>query len=138
MERSLVLVKPDAMERGLAGVIIGRLQGAGLKLAALKMLHMDKALAERHYAVHKDKPFFKDLVEYITSTPIVAAVFEGEGAIERIRKLMGATDPAKSASGTIRKDYGLSLQENTIHGSDSPENAEIEIGNIFNKSEIYR
>jgi len=138
MERSLVLVKPDAMKRGLAGVIIGRLQGAGLKLAALKMLHMDKALAERHYAVHKDKPFFKDLVEYITSTPIVAAVFEGDGAIEQIRKLMGATDPAKAAPGTIRKDYGLSLQENSIHGSDSPENAEIEIGNIFKKSEIYR
>ena len=138
MERSLVLVKPDAMKRGLAGVIIGRLQGAGLKLTALKMLHMDKALAERHYAVHKDKPFFKDLVEYITSTPIVAAVFEGDGAIEKIRKLMGATDPAKAAPGTIRKDYGLSLQENSIHGSDSPENAEIEIGNIFEKSEIYR
>jgi len=138
MERSLVLVKPDAMKRGLAGVIIGRLQGAGLKLTALKMLHMDKALAERHYAVHKDKPFFKDLVEYITSTPIVAAVFEGDGAIEQIRKLMGATDPAKAAPGTIRKDYGLSLQENSIHGSDSPENAEIEIGNIFKKSEIYR
>ena len=138
MERSLVLVKPDAMKRGLAGVIIGRLQGAGLKLAALKMLHMDKALAERHYAVHKDKPFFKDLVEYITSTPIVAAVFEGDGAIEQIRKLMGATDPAKAQAGTIRKDYGLSLQENSIHGSDSPENAEIEIGNIFKKSEIYR
>ncbi len=138
MERSLVLVKPDAMKRGLAGVIIGRLQGAGLKLAALKMLHMDKALAERHYAVHKGKPFFKDLVEYITSTPIVAAVFEGDGAIEQIRTLIGATDPAKAQAGTIRKDYGLSLQENTIHGSDSPENAEIEIGNIFKKSEIYR
>ena len=138
MERSLVLVKPDAMERGLAGVIIGRLQGAGLKLAALKMLQMDKALAEKHYAVHKEKPFFKDLVEYIISKPIVAAVFEGDGAIEQIRKLMGATDPAKAAPGTIRKDYGLSLQENTIHGSDSPENAEIEIGNIFKKSEIYR
>lgn len=138
MERSLVLIKPDAMKRGLAGVIIGRLQGSGLKLTALKMLHMDKALAERHYAVHKEKPFFRDLVEYITSTPIVAAVFEGDRAIERIRTLMGDTDPAKSAPGTIRKDYGLSLQENSAHGSDSPENAEIEIGNIFKKSEFYR
>ena len=138
MERSLVLVKPDAMERGLAGVIIGRLQGAGLKLTALKMLQMDKALAEKHYAVHKEKPFFKDLVEYIISKPIVAAVFEGDGAIEQIRKLMGATDPAKAAPGTIRKDFGISLQENSIHGSDSPENAEIEIVNIFKKSEIYR
>lgn len=138
MERSLVLVKPDAMKRGLAGVIIGRLQGAGLKLTALKILHMDKALAERHYAVHKEKPFFKDLVDYITSTPIVAAVFEGEKAIERIRTLMGTTDPAKAQAGTIRKDYGLSLQENSVHGSDSPENGEIEIGNIFKKEEIYQ
>jgi nucleoside-diphosphate kinase len=138
MERSLVLIKPDAMERGLAGVIIGRLQGAGLKLTALRMLHMDKALAERHYAVHKDKPFFKDLVAYITSTPIVAAVFEGEGAVEHIRKLMGATDPAKAAPGTIRKDYGLDLQRNSTHASDSPENAAKEIALFFKKNEIYR
>ena len=137
MERSLVLIKPDAMERGLAGVIIGRLQGAGLKLIGLKMLHMDKALAERHYAIHKGKPFFKDLVEYITSTPIVAAVFEGEGAVERIRKLMGATDPAKAQAGTIRKDYGLDIQRNATHASDSPENAEIEIANFFKKNEIF-
>ena len=138
MERSLVLIKPDAMERGLAGVIIGRLQGAGLKLTALRMLRMDKALAERHYAVHKDKPFFKDLVAYITSTPIVAAVFEGEGAIERIRKLMGATDPAKAQAGTIRKDYGLDVQRNSTHASDSPENAEKEIAIYFTKKEIFR
>jgi len=138
MERSLVLVKPDAMERGLAGVIIGRIQGAGLKLTALRMLHMDKALAERHYAIHKEKPFFKDLVEYITSTPIVAAVFEGEGAVECIRKLMGATDPAKAAPGTIRKDYGLDVQRNSTHASDSPENAEKEIAIFFKKKEIFR
>jgi nucleoside-diphosphate kinase len=138
MERSLVLIKPDAMERGLAGVIIGRLQSAGFKLVALRMLHMDKALAERHYAVHKEKPFFKDLVDYIISAPIVAAVFEGEGAMERIRKLMGATDPAKSPPGTIRKDYGLDLQRNSIHGSDSPENAAIEIANFFTKREIFK
>ena len=138
MERSLVLIKPDAMQRGLAGVIIGRLQGEGLKLTALRMLHMDKTLAERHYAVHKEKPFFKDLVEYITSTPIVAAVFEGEKAVERIRKLMGATDPAKATPGTIRKDYGLDLQRNSTHASDSPENAEIEIAIFFKKNEIFR
>jgi nucleoside-diphosphate kinase len=138
MERSLVLIKPDSMQRGLAGVIIGRLQGEGLKLTALRMLHMDRALAERHYAVHKEKPFFKDLVEYITSTPIVAAVFEGEKAVERIRKLMGATDPAKAAPGTIRKDYGLDLQRNSTHASDSTENAEIEIKIFFKKNEIFR
>ncbi len=137
MERSLVLIKPDAMERGLAGAILGRLQGEGLQLTALKMLHMDKALAERHYAVHKDKPFFKDLVEYITSTPIVAAVFEEEGAVERIRKLMGATDPAKASPGTIRKDYGLDVQRNATHASDSPENGEKEIALFFEKSEIF-
>jgi len=137
MERSLVLVKPDAMERGLAGAIVGRIQGAGLKLTALRMLHMDKALAERHYAVHKEKPFFQDLVEYITSKPIVAAVFEGEGAVERIRKLMGATDPAKAAPGTIRKDYGLDVQRNSTHASDSPENAEKEIAIFFKKNEIF-
>lgn len=137
MERSLVLIKPDAMERGLAGVIIGRLQGEGLKLLAIKMLHIDRALAERHYAVHRDKPFFKDLVDYIISTPIVAAVFEGRGAVERIRKAMGATDPAKAAVGTIRKDFGLDVQRNSTHASDSPENAEKEISLFFKKNEIF-
>jgi nucleoside-diphosphate kinase len=137
MERSLVLIKPDAMERELAGAIIGRIQGEGLKLTALRMLHMDRPLAERHYAVHKGKAFFNDLVEYIISTPIVAAVFEGEGAVERIRKLMGATDPAKAAAGTIRKDYGLDLMRNATHASDSPENAEKEIAIFFRKNEIF-
>ena len=137
MERSLVLIKPDAMKRGLAGAIIGRLQKEGLKLIALRMLHMDRALAERHYAVHKDKPFFADLVEYITSTPIVAAVFSGDNAIECIREVMGATDPAKAAPGTIRKDYGLDVQQNSTHASDSPKNAEIEIAIFFGKNEIF-
>ena len=137
MERSLVLIKPDAMERGLAGAIISRLQKEGLKLVALRMLHLDKALAERHYAIHKDKPFFKDLVEYIISTPIVAAVFEGQGAVERIRKAMGATDPARAAPGTIRKDFGLDVQRNSTHASDSPENAEKEISLFFKKSQIF-
>ena len=137
MDRSLVLIKPDAMERGLAGAIIDRLQREGLKLAALRMLHMDKPLAERHYAVHKEKPFFTDLVEYITSTPIVAAVFTGEGAIERIREAMGATDPAKAAAGTIRKDFGLDVQRNSTHASDSPENAETEIAIFFETSDIF-
>jgi nucleoside-diphosphate kinase len=137
MERSLVLIKPDAMQRGLAGTIIGRLQEKGLKLVALKMLRMDRSLAERHYAIHRDKPFFKDLVEYITSTPIVASVFEGNGAVELIRKLMGATDPAKASAGTIRADFGLDVQRNSTHASDSPENAEKEIKLFFIESEIY-
>jgi nucleoside-diphosphate kinase len=137
MERSLVLIKPDAMERGLAGLIIGRIQREGLKLTGMRMLHMNKALAERHYAVHKGKTFFNELVEYIISTPIVAAVFEGEGAVERIRKLMGATDPAKAGPSTIRKDYGVDVMRNATHASDSPENAEKEITIFFKKSEIY-
>ncbi len=137
MEKSLVLIKPDAMKRGLAGTIIGRLQGEELKLVALKMLHMDKALAERHYAIHADKPFFKDLINYITSTPIVAAVFEGERAVERIRRIMGATDPTKAEPGTIRGDFGLDIQQNAVHGSDSIETAEKEIKLFFTEDEIF-
>ena len=137
MEKSLVLVKPDAMERHLAGAIIGRLQGEGLKLIGMKMLHMDNKLAEKHYAVHKGKAFFNDLVKYMTSTPIVAAAFEGEGVIQKIRTIMGATDPAKAAPGTIRKQYGLDLQRNSTHASDSPENGEIEVGNFFKKNELF-
>ena len=137
MEKSLVLIKPDAMERGLASAILARLQGEGLKLIALKMLHVDRHLAERHYAVHKGKSFFEDLLAYITSKPIVAAAFEGEKAIERIRQIMGATDPAKAAPGTIRKDYGMDLTRNSIHGSDSPENGEKEVALFFTKKEIF-
>ena len=137
MERSLVLIKPDAMQRGLAGTIISRLQGEGLKLVALKMIHVDRALAERHYAVHQDKSFYEDLVNYIISTPIVAGVFEGEGAVELIRKAMGATDPAKAEAGTIRSDFGLDVQRNATHASDSAENAETEIKLFFSKDELF-
>lgn len=137
MERSLVLVKPDAMKRELAGVIIARLQKLGLKLIAAKMLHVDKALARKHYAVHKDKLFYNDLVNYITSAPIVACVFEGKDAVAIIRKAMGATDPAQAEKNTIRADYGESLERNSVHGSDSPENAEIEINLFFAPDEIY-
>jgi len=137
MERSLVLIKPDAMQRELAGTIISRLQGQGLKLVALKMLHMDTALARRHYAVHEDKPFFEDLVKYITSAPIVAAIFEGENAVEAIRKATGATDPARAEAGTIRADFGLDVQRNAVHGSDSVENAGKEIKIFFTDDEIF-
>jgi len=137
MERSLVLIKPDAMERGLAGTIISRLERQGLKLVALKMLHLEKSLAKRHYALHRDKPFFQSLVAYIGSAPIAAAVFEGEGAVELIRKAMGATDPAKAEAGTIRADFGLNIERNTIHGSDSVETAEREIRLFFFEDEIF-
>ena len=137
MERSLVLIKPDAMQRGLAGTIISRLEKQELKPVALKMLHMDKALAERHYAIHASKPFFEDLINYITSTPIIAIVFEGEGAVEVIRKIMGATDPAKAEPGTIRGDFGLDIQRNAVHGSDSIETAKKEIKLFFSGDEIF-
>ena len=137
MERSLVLIKPDAMERGLGGAIIGRLQQQGLKLLALKMLHMDEALAKRHYAIHEGKPFFEDLVRYITSTPIIASVFEGENAVDTIRQAMGTTDPAKAEAGTIRADYGLDIQRNATHASDAPETARVEIALFFTEDELF-
>ncbi len=137
MERSLVLIKPDAMQRGLAGTIITRLEKQELKLVAIRMLHLDKALARRHYAIHKDKPFFNGLVGYISSAPIVAAVFEGEGAIAVIRKTMGATDPAKAEAGTIRGDFGVDIEHNSTHGSDSVKTAEKEIKLFFSKDEIF-
>jgi len=137
MERSLVLIKPDAMQRGLAGTIITRLESQGLKLVAMKMLHPDKALARRLYAIHRDKPFFESLVDYISSAPIIATVFEGKEAVEVIRDTMGATDPAKAEAGTIRGDFGLDIGSNTIHGSDSVETAEEEIKLFFSEDEIF-
>jgi nucleoside-diphosphate kinase len=137
MERSLVLIKPDAMRRGLAGTIINRLESQGLKLAAIRMLHLDKELAERHYAIHREKPFFEGLVKYITSAPIIASVFRGENAIEAIRGIMGPTDPAKAGAGTIRGDFGVDIEQNSVHGSDSPQNAEQEIRLFFRENEIF-
>jgi nucleoside-diphosphate kinase len=137
MERTLILVKPDAMGRQLGGAILDRFQKAGLKLVALKMLHMDEKLGRRHYAAHVEKPFFPDLLKYMTSTPIIAAVFEGQGAVETSRKIMGATNPAKADSGTIRRDFGLDIQQNSVHGSDSPESAATEIKIFFKDSEIF-
>jgi len=136
MERSLVLIKPDAIQRGLAGVIIYRLERRGLKLVAMKMLQMDKTLAQRHYAIHQGKAFFNDLVEFITSSPIIAAVFEGEKAIEAIRQTMGSTDPTKASPGSIRGDFGLDIQQNLVHGSDSAETANQEISLFFSPEEI--
>jgi nucleoside-diphosphate kinase len=137
MERSLVLIKPDAIQRGLAGEIISRLERKGLKIVALKMLHMDKNLAQRHYAIHKGKAFFDDLVSFITSSPLIAIVFQGKNAVEVIRQMMGETDPAKAHSGTIRGDFGIDIGYNLIHGSDSLENASKEIGFFFSAEEIF-
>ncbi|MFH1485735.1 MAG: nucleoside-diphosphate kinase [Chloroflexota bacterium] len=136
MERTLVLIKPDAMQRGLAAEILARLERRGLKIVAMKLLQMDQALAKRHYAVHDGKTFFEGLVRYITSSPIVAAVFEGRMAVEATRKVMGATDPVKAESGTIRGDLGIDIGRNLVHGSDSVENAEKEIALFFSPEEI--
>ena len=136
MDRTLILVKPDAMERNLGGAILDRVEKTGLKIVALRILKVDEALANKHYAVHTDKPFFKDLIAYITSYPIIAAVFEGPNAVEVARKAMGATNPVKAENGTIRKDFGLDLQRNSVHGSDSPANAEIEINLYFTKKDF--
>jgi nucleoside-diphosphate kinase len=136
MERSLVLIKPDAIQRGLAGKIISRLEEKGLKIVAMKMLQIERDLAQRHYAVHKGKAFFDDLVDFITSSPIIAAVFQGRNAVEIIRQVMGETDPAKAPSGTIRGDFGIDIGHNLVHGSDSLENASKEIELFFTREEI--
>ncbi len=136
MQRTLVLIKPDAIERGLAGEIISRLERKGLKIVALKMLQMDKAMAERHYAIHEGKPFFPALVDFITSSPIIAAVVEGKNAVEVVRRMMGETDPLHAAPGTIRGDFGLDIGRNLIHGSDSEGNAQEEISLFFSEEEI--
>lgn len=134
--RSLVLIKPDAIQRGLAGEIISRLERRGLKIVAMKMLQMDKALAQRHYAVHAGKAFFSDLVNFITSSPVIAIVFQGENAVQIIRQTMGETDPARANSGTIRGDLGIDIGHNLVHGSDSLEDAFEEINLLFSAQEI--
>jgi nucleoside-diphosphate kinase len=135
MERTLVLVKPDGLQRGLAGEIISRLERRGLKIVALKMIHMDASLAKQHYSTHQGKPFFEKLVNYITSAPIIAAVFEGPRAVDVARKTMGETDPAGAAAGTIRGDLSVEIGRNLVHGSDSPENAKHEIALFFSPQE---
>lgn len=136
MERTLVLVKPDGVQRGLVGEVIARLERTGLKLVAMKMLHLSRDKAEEHYEIHRNKPFFNGLVQFITSGPLVAAVFEGPKAVELVRKTMGETDPARSAAGTIRGDLALDIGRNIVHGSDSVENAGAEIGRFFSADEL--
>ena len=137
MERTLVLIKPDAMQRGLAGEIIARLERRGLRIVAMRMLHMDEALARRHNAEHEGKPFLEGLIRYITSCPIIAAVFEGTKAVAMVRQSMGATDPAQAAPGTIRGDLGLAIGRNLIHGSDSLESAERETHLFFEEGQLF-
>ena len=136
MEQTLILAKPDAVQRALEGEIVCRLEQRGLKLVGMKLVQMSEELASRHYAVHKDKPFYEGLINFITSAPVVAMVWEGENAVEAARATMGVTDPVKASPGTIRGDYGLDIGRNLVHGSDGPENAEKEVSLFFEKSEL--
>jgi len=136
MELTLCLIKPDAVRRDLTGSVLYMIEKAGLKVMAMKMIRLDKRLAEGFYHVHSERPFFGELTEYMASGPIVAVVLAGDNAIKRYRDLMGATDPAQAAEGTIRKVFALSKQENCVHGSDAPETAAFEISYFFNAMEM--
>ena len=131
MDRTLILVKPDAFARGLTGEVIARFERKGLRIVALKLMQVDRGLAERHYAEHREKSFFAGLVEFITGGPLVAMVLEGYEAVDAARQVIGATNPLEAVAGSIRGDYGLDVQTNLVHGSDSPESADREIELFF-------
>jgi len=135
-ERTLSIVKPDGLEKALVGKIIARFEERGLKPVALRMVRLSRAEAEGFYAVHRARPFFPSLIEFMTSGPVVLMVLEGEDAVAKNREVMGATNPAQASPGTIRKDFATDVQRNTVHGSDSPENARIEIAYFFPEGEI--
>ena len=137
LERTLSIVKPDGVSRNLIGEVYRRFEQSGLKVVAARMLHLSQREAEGFYAVHRARPFFGDLVRYMCSGPVVVQVLEGEGAIARNREIMGATDPKKAAKGTIRADFATSIEQNVVHGSDSPETAAFEIGYFFAATQIF-
>ena len=137
VERTLTIIKPDAVAKGATGQIIARFEQAGLKLLAAKLLHLTPGQAGGFYIVHKERPFFGSLCEFMTGGPCMPIVLEGDNAITRLRDLMGATDPAKAAAGTIRKDFASSIEANAVHGSDSPESAAVEITYFFGALEIH-
>jgi len=136
MERTLIIVKPEGVQRGLAGQLLARFEARGLKLVGLKLMQISSELAERHYGEHQGKPFYPGLVRHITSSPVVVGVLEGPNAISVVRTMMGPTNPAIAAPGTIRGDYGLSVGLNIVHGSDAAESAQREIGLFFTASEL--
>lgn len=136
-QRTLVLIKPDALQRGLTGEILARLERRGLRIVALRLLHMDEGMARRHYAAHEGKAFFPGLVRFITSAPLVAMVLEGDDAVEVVRQTMGATDPRQAAPGTVRGDLAVDIGRNLVHGSDSPEAAAREIALFFAPGELF-
>lgn len=136
IERTLSIVKPDGVQKNLIGEVYRRFEKAGLRIVAARMVQLSRAQAEGFYAVHRERPFFKDLVHYMISGPIMVQVLEGEKAIERNREIMGATDPKKAAPGTIRADFAASIEENVVHGSDGPDTAKTEIAFFFSQSDI--
>ena len=136
MERTLIIVKPDAMQRGLAGEIIRRFEARGLKIIGMKLLQMSRELAEKHYDVHRERPFFGSLVGYIISAPVIVMALEGTDAVAAARMTIGATKPAEAAAGTIRGDLALEIGRNLVHGSDSVENGVIEVANFFEEAEL--
>ena len=137
-QRTLSLIKPDGLEKGVLGKIVARFEERGLKPVAMKLLRLTDAQAEGFYAVHSQRPFFRSLIQFMTSGPILAMVLEGENAVALNREIMGATDPAKAAAGTLRKDFATDVEKNTVHGSDSPENAAIEIDYFFSHLEVQQ
>jgi nucleoside-diphosphate kinase len=137
VERTLIIIKPDAVQRGLIGPILSRFEARGLRFAALKLMRITPGLAGRHYAEHQGKPFYEGLVTFITSSPVVVGVLEGPNAIATTRTMMGATNPANAAPGTLRGDYALSVSNNVVHGSDGPESAQREIGLFFSPEELH-
>ncbi len=136
MERTLILVKPDGVQRGLMGEIIGRFERRGLKLIGMKFIQMSTELASKHYGVHRERPFYNDLVSYITSGPVVAMAWTGNNAIVAARNTIGATKPSEAAAGTIRGDLGMEIGRNLVHGSDSPENGQKEVSLFFSDDEL--
>lgn len=137
IERTLSIIKPDGVEKGVVGRVISRFETAGLKPVAIRLERLSQAQAEGFYAVHKARPFFADLVKFMTGGPVVLMVLEGENAVARNREVMGATDPKKAAEGTIRKDFATDIEKNTVHGSDSPDNARAEIAYFFPEVQIH-
>jgi nucleoside-diphosphate kinase len=137
MERTFVMLKPDAIKKGVAGEVISRLEGAHLRIVGMKMVQLDEDICKEHYAHHVGKPFFKGLVKFMCSSPVICMVVEGEHAVEAVRELAGPTDSKKAPKGTIRGDFGADVQANIIHASDSKETAEIEIRRFFKKAEIF-
>ena len=137
LERTLSIIKPDAVKKNAIGQILARFEAAGLRIVAARMMHLSRAEAEGFYAVHRQRPFFPDLVEFMTSGPVLVQVLEGDNAIARNRELMGATDPKKAAKGSIRADFADSIDANAVHGSDSADNARVEVAYFFRACEVY-